>query len=69
MTDPIEINGTQYAPVWTACPACKAEIDAQRAFIEGACPVCHTAARALCASDSGEKPPEDYEPESYKIDA
>jgi Zn finger protein HypA/HybF involved in hydrogenase expression len=66
---PIEINGTEYAPNVVACPSCDAAIDAQRALIAGECPECRTPARALCATDSGEAPPEDYEPESYQVEA
>jgi len=68
--DPIEINGTTYPPKVVDCPACGAEIDAQRALYEGRCPECRTSARVLCADPGeGAAPPEDYEPESYKVKA
>lgn len=67
--EPIEINGTTFEPVVVPCPACGAEIDAQRALHRGECPNCHTGARALCSDDSGQEPPEKYEPESYKVKA
>jgi len=66
---PIEINGESFAPNVVPCPSCGADIDAQRALIAGWCPECRTPARALCAADSGEAPPEDYEPESYQVEA
>lgn len=67
--DPIEINGTTVAPVPVACPACGAEIDAQRTLVAGACPECRTPARQLCGAEGDAEPPEDYEPESYTVGA
>ena len=66
--EPVTINGETFAPTVVPCPSCAAEIDAQRALIEGACPECRTDARALCGDDSADVP-EDYEPESYKLKA
>ena len=67
--EPVTINGETFQPTVVPCPSCDAEIDAQRALIEGACPECRTDARALCGDDSADGPPEDYEPESYKVEA
>jgi predicted RNA-binding Zn-ribbon protein involved in translation (DUF1610 family) len=67
--EPLTINDTEYAANVVACPSCGADIDAQRALIDGRCPECRTPARALCAADSGEAPPEEYEPESYQVKA
>lgn len=67
--DPVEINGTTFEPVVVDCPGCGARIDAQRALVAGACPACRTPARRLCDAESDAEPPEDYEPESYKVDA
>jgi hypothetical protein len=70
MTDPIEINGETFAPVLVECPACGAEIDAQRALYEQQCPAprCRAGTDELLAT-TGEGPPEDYEPDSYKVSA
>jgi hypothetical protein len=67
--EPVTINGETFAPVVVPCPSCDAEIDAQRALAAGECPACHTAARDLVHADEGADPPEDYTPESYKVEA
>jgi hypothetical protein len=68
--DPIEINGTEFDPVLVECPVCGGEIDAQRALLEGACPAPDCRATTDDLLDRGdEAPPEDYEPESYKVEA
>jgi len=64
--DPIEIAGETFEPVIVPCPECDAEIDAQRALYDGACPECRTAARALM--DGETDVPDDYEPESYQVE-
>lgn len=68
--EPVEINGTTFAPVLVQCPSCDAEIDAQRALYVGECPAprCR-AGTAELLDTTGEGPPEDYEPESYKVKA
>lgn len=75
--EPVEINGTEYAPVVARCPGdvgdeeyapCGAEIDAQRALIEG-CPHCGHGPKALVHATEPSDPPADYEPESYKVQA
>jgi Zn finger protein HypA/HybF involved in hydrogenase expression len=65
--EPVEINGETFEPVAVACPSCDAEIDAQRALVAGECPECRTAARALM--DGETDVPDDYEPESYQVEA
>ena len=67
--EPLTINGTTFEPVPVDCPDCGARIDAQRALVAGACPECRTPARRLCAAESDAEPPEDYEPESYTMEA
>jgi len=68
--EPVTINGTTYDPVPVSCPACGAEIDAQRALYEGECPApdCRAGVDVLLDT-TAEGPPEDYEPESYKVSA
>jgi Zn finger protein HypA/HybF involved in hydrogenase expression len=66
--EPIQIAGETFDPQPTDCPACGAEIDAQRALYEGACPECNTAVKELLADNRGDTPDE-YEPESYKPEA
>jgi Zn finger protein HypA/HybF involved in hydrogenase expression len=65
--DPIQIAGETFDPVVVPCPACAADIDAQRALVAGECPECATPARALM--DGETDAPADYEPESYKAEA
>ena len=72
MTDPIEINGETFAPVLVECPAeeCDATIDAQRVLYQHKeCPTCRTPIETLIDGYRGEGPGEDYEPESYKVQA
>ena len=76
--EPIEINGTTFEPVPVACPACDAEIDAQRVLASdaAACPACGQDAAVLLHEDDPDPPAsydagpsEDYEPESYTMEA
>jgi Zn finger protein HypA/HybF involved in hydrogenase expression len=64
--EPVTIAGETFTPVVVPCPACAAEIDAQRALAAGACPECATPARALM--DGAEDPP-DEEHEAHKLSA
>jgi len=72
MTDrePVTINGTTFEPVVVTCPSCGGQIDAQRALHEGTCPRADCRATTDDLLDTtGEGPPEDEEPESYKVQA
>jgi len=65
--EPVQIAGETFTPAVVPCPACDADIDAQRALVAGECPECRTAVRALM--DGETDVPADYEPESYKMEA
>jgi Zn finger protein HypA/HybF involved in hydrogenase expression len=64
--DPTQIAGETITPVPVACPECGAEIDAQRALYDGACPECHTNAAELLR---GAESPPDEEHDAHKLTA
>jgi Zn finger protein HypA/HybF involved in hydrogenase expression len=64
--DPIQIAGETFEPVIVPCPECDADIDAQRALYDGACPECHTNAAELLR---GAESPPDEEHDAHLMEA
>jgi len=64
--EPVQIAGETFQLVVVPCPACDAEIDAQRALVAGACPECDTPTAELLRGAEG---PPDEEHEAHKLKA
>ena len=81
MTDhePIEINGETFEPVVVPCPGetgggehttpCEEPINVQAVLLGDGCPHCGSSPKELVYATEMEAPPEDYDPESYKLEA